>query len=209
MKHFLHQNSNWEIYGDPNSYGGALLHKFLENHGKVGGLDQDAKTAISTLKTRLGRLSRENNSGLVSRLRANMPFLEPPQPPDHIPRSNLSDSLQEQIRQIQHSTGDRRSKLLNELVQPYGNLCDLPGGVHNCGVKTVMSMIDKLQLNPTKSILLECGSGAPILGLQASLFTKQTICLDLPTVMDIVFSTIHDMKKEEAALMKTIHLVAG
>jgi hypothetical protein len=88
-------------------------------------------------------------------------------------------------------------------------MSNLPGGVHNCGEETIYQMISKIQPDPEKSILLECGSGAPVFGLQASIFFKETICLDLPDIMNTVYSIINAMSEEETKLIKTIHLLAG
>lgn len=70
-------------------------------------------------------------------------------------------------------------------------------------------MAKSLDFNPEKTVWLELGSGAMIFGLQASLFTKETICVDFPRVMYPIFENLALKTEEEQALLRTIHMIAG
>jgi len=66
-------------------------------------------------------------------------------------------------------------------------------------------------MNCLNTIWADFGSGAPIFGLQASVFTKETICLDLPEVMDQVLRILQDSIPDDVAnqhLTSAIHLVS-
>ena len=190
--------------------------QYLQDNGRISP-DKAELAFTKNLQTKLGnfQLTQSLTDGGIT-TRANIPFLDQPEAPKFGYRDDLPDMIKKDICFIQkhlitHSDQSEAAKSkLKRMILPYmAVMSNLPGGVHNCGEATVCHMVSKLQFDPEKSILLECGSGAPVFGLQASLFTKETICLDLPEVMNTVYSIIAAMSHEETLLMNTIHLVSG
>ncbi len=171
------------------------------------------------MRTKLGNynhLAVGEDGGLITR--ANMPFLDIPVPPKYSGRSDLKDSLIKTKIELVQSKFDFDQGILSEdgreafrqLLQPFmKTMSNIAGPVHNINNSTLFQVVKNLKLDPQRSILLECGSGAPIFGIGASFFTKETICLDLPSVMHEVYSIISWMSVKDAALATTIHLVAG
>lgn len=210
MKHVAYKNDDWEITPDKNyvKYQGTLLKTFLQKNDYIDCFDEEMKAAFETNQTKFGEYRIENDGGRSTR--ANIPFMDPPSPPIYLPIQRLSNELQEKINFVRSLEDVEEAKpIIRELVQPYRDvMSNLPGGVHNCGEKTVIEMVKKLSLNPSQSVLLECGSGAPILGLETSIFTKQTICIDIDDVMKTVYSIIETMN-DKSSFIKTIHLIAG
>lgn len=186
------------------------MRALLEKNGYINGFDGEMKEALEINLTKFGQFRNENDGGRATR--ANIPFMDPPLPPIYIPIQNLTNELQETINVVRskyYEEPEEAKSILRQLTQPYLNvMSNLPGGVHNCGEKTLIDMVKKLELNPSQSVLLECGSGAPILGLQASIFAKQTICIDIDDVMKTVYSIIETMT-DDSSFIKTIHLIAG
>lgn len=212
IKHFAYRTDEWTIFPDPSAdYDGSYLRTFLSKNGYVDCYDEEMKTAFEVNLTTLGEFRTEDDGGRTTR--ANIPFMEPSAPPAYIPRETLCKELQDEFNLVllkyKEKEGEEEVKsILRRLIQPYQQvMSNLPGGVHNCGEKTLLAMVKNLELDPLKSVLLECGSGAPLLGLQASVFTKRTICLDLFDVMQTVYSIIGNMKN--SSFMQTIHLIAG
>lgn len=191
-------------------YQGSLLQNFLTKHGYVECYDEEMKGTFEANLTTFGEFRKEDDGGRTTR--ANIPFMEPPSPPKYIRPENLSNEIQDHINIVlsKYQNEEEEAKsILRQLIQPFLEvMSNLPGGVHNCGEKTLLAMVKKLELDPLKSVLLECGSGAPLLGLQASIFTKHTICLDLHEVMQTVYSIMENMS-EDSSFMQTIHMIAG
>jgi len=209
---------NWTITADSNykKTKGCLLRIFLREKG----IFQDPTNHhhfIDELSTLLGDYNEKNvkiDGGVTTR--AHIPFLRPPEPPKFCSRSNLVHARKEQLVFIQNELrpnvglSKNGKKMLNEIMAPFFTMMsNLPGGVHNCGTETMVQIVERLNLDPSSSVLLECGSGAPLLGLQSSIWTKQTICVDLPAVMNIVYSVISCMSPIDSMLIKTLHLVSG
>ena len=170
-------------------------------------MDEETREVIKVHQTKFGRFRIETDGGMTTR--ANIPFMDPPPPPAYLPLQTLSVEIQEMVNVVRAFNEPEAISAMRRLVQPYIDvMSNLPGGVHNCGEKTLVELVKKLQLDPLESVLFECGSGAPLLGLQASLFTKQTICIDLDDVMKTVYSII-DTMTDKTSLIKTIHLISG
>lgn len=99
---------------------------------------------------------------------------------------------------------------LKILMHPYrSTMKDLVGPVHSCTENSISEVITKLGLDPTKSVLFECGCGAPFLGLQASIFALATICLDLPCVMKAIHWILSFLKEKDSCFARTIHWISG
>lgn len=72
-------------------------------------------------------------------------------------------------------------------------------------------MVNTLGLRHDESIWIDYGSGSPVFGLMVSIFTKYTICLDIPEVMSTVYAILNLMVKPVDAhkhLMSGINLVS-
>lgn len=72
-------------------------------------------------------------------------------------------------------------------------------------------MVNTLGLRHDESIWIDYGSGSPAFGLMVSIFTKYTICLDVPGVMSAVYAILNLMIKPVDAhkhLMSGINLVS-
>lgn len=213
MKHVAYKNDDWDLFPDPNyaNYKGSKLKIFFDQHELANCFDEEMVKVFEVNQTKFGAFRFEEDGGRITR--ANIPFMNPPSAPTYIPRSNLPIALQEDINSIvseYHLKPEDAKATLRNLIHPYLLvMSNLPGGVHNCGEKTLIEMVKKLELDPSHSVLLECGSGAPILGLQASIFTKQTICIDLDDVMKTVYSILENMGEDSSSFMNTIHMIAG
>lgn len=98
---------------------------------------------------------------------------------------------------------------LKILMNPYlSTMSNLVGPVHSITEKTINQLVNKLNLSAEKSVLLECGCGAPFLGLQASIFVNATICLDLPCVMKTIYWILSFLKPDDRKFAQTIHFIA-
>jgi hypothetical protein len=72
-------------------------------------------------------------------------------------------------------------------------------------------MVNALGLSHDESIWIDYGSGSPAFGLMVSIFTKYSICLDVPEVMSAVYTILNLMIKPGDAhkhLMSGIYLVS-
>lgn len=184
--------------------------------GNLGLCDDDEDT----------QLLHRGDGGIITR--GNSPFLDDPEPPNFVLRENLpaSSSLTSKVTLIQsalktfrrkESNTDNKFKLppeestaLKLLMNPYvKTMSNLVGGVHSCTTDTMLNLVNLLDFDPQKTVLLECGSGAPFLGLSASIFAKQTICLDLPAVLKTIFWILSFMSPEDKQFAETIHFVPG
>lgn len=195
---------------DSKDYKGDILKKFLRDRGKLNYRRGELED-MEIMKAKNGNFQRRLTKDGGRATRANMPFLDPPERPTYIDPHTVTSS---EIQFIRQYVGESQKKneikaALKQIAAPYEeNMSNLPGGVHNAGEETVYQMVNKLEFNPNTTVLLELGSGAPILGVQASVLTKRTICVDVPTVMETVFMIISLMKEEEKSLINTIHLVS-
>ena len=100
--------------------------------------------------------------------------------------------------------------MLGTLVQPYTKvMSDLPGGTHNCSTSTVLNMSEAMEMSPMTTVWGDFGSGAPILAIQGGVFAKQTLCLDLPSVMKMVQMILYFMNNESKGLINQIYLESG
>lgn len=202
------------IHPDGKDYRGTKLREYLEEINIFGKHCNEKEKQLREIHLLMGdyRYTPTNDGGVTTR--ANIPFLPPPPQPQFVNRETLHE-LMNIISLIQDSFRDGRleGQALDEfhlLMHPIVTLMsNLPGGVHNCSVETIFKMVEKLKFNSKRTVLLELGSGAPIFGLGASIFTKRTLCVDLPDVMKTVHTIISCMKDEDSLFVKTIHLVSG
>jgi len=228
-----HSNSNdhctaWvTIKPDNESYDGLALSEYLIQHHSLS-FDEfvDYEYFRNSLFTKLGNFkgtSIETDGGMITR--GNSPFLNDPNPPSFVLRENLSTSLDlmSKIQLIQASLTTFRknprekfklsqteSTALKIIMTPYvKTMSNLIGGVHNSTTDTMLTLVNLLNFDPSKTVLLECGSGAPIFGLEASIFTKRTICLDLPSVMKTVYWILSFMSPDDKLFAQTINLISG
>lgn len=88
-------------------------------------------------------------------------------------------------------------------------MSDLPGGVHSVTTQTVLTMVEKLQMNVDESCWIDVGCGVPLMALQGSLFNRITLALDLPPVMRVILQILHHMPSEHKALASSIYLQEG
>lgn len=88
-------------------------------------------------------------------------------------------------------------------------MSDLPGGVHSATTQTVLTMVEKLQMNSEDSCWIDIGCGAPLMALQGSIFNKITLALDLAPVMRVILQILSHMPFEQKALANSIYLQEG
>ena len=106
------------------------------------------------------------------------------------------------------SMGKEGAKSLNKLMHPLRKkLDDIPGGTQNCTAGTAFLTVKALELNHLNSVVMECGSGAPLFALPLSFFTKRTICVDRPMVMDQVLRIISRLSGTDSELTATLQYV--
>lgn len=155
--------------------------------------------------------------------RSNAAFFDEPVRPSMITRLALNEEKRNHIQNILRSFEESLKKTgpklelnsialssLKNLMQPYYfTMSNIAGGVHSCSQETLFHFLKKMKLNPKTSVLLECGSGAPLFGLAASIFTKVTICIDLPSVMKTIFWILSFMSQEDSLFARTIHYIPG
>lgn len=226
--------SNLEIFPDKVTHVGTYFTSYInEIHPELIGNLVDMDYFNRTMLTKFGeslmdhvlisnrligkfRASTSSENGGIA-TRSNAPFLDDPEKPKFLPRSSLNGELTSHLRNITDSYKKDKGDLsqiaqtsLKVLMQPYfQTMSNLVGGVHNCNQETMLQMIKKLDLNSESSVLLELGSGAPLFGLQASIFTKVTICVDLPCVMKTIFLILSFLSAKDQAFARTIHYVPG
>lgn len=178
---------------------------------------------------RLQREMEERSCSLggLRNTRAWAPFI--PAPPLHYPNNQqLQDEDLDLIQKIRSSyqilekkknviqvltsfpLDSHNFQMLDTLVLPYTKVMrDLPGGTHNCCSSTVLAMSKALDMCPTSTIWADFGSGAPIIAIQGNVFAKQTLCLDLPSVMKMVRMILSYMNSESKGLINQIYLESG
>lgn len=199
----------WRIHADANEYKGKELTKFLQENGI---LKPDVQY-VETLQAKNGdyrRTGKINDRGMDTR--SHMPFLDPPKPPTYI--GQLPQSFQEKIEllrdQFNNNEKEKVKDGLRDLAEPYLSFLEnIPGGVHNANEESVYTMAKSLDFNPDTTVWLELGAGAMIFGMQASVFTKETICIDFPDVMYTIFENLAIMTEEKQVFLRTIHMIAG
>lgn len=213
----------WEVTPDAREYGGTLFLQYLDEI-KLLKDATDIDNFHRALRTKLGKFRADNSIEDGGReTRANAPFFDDPTEPTFKPRSSLPAFFQEQFKVIQESLLEFRQSnsekftppgnvmtALKVLMQPYQKtMSNLIGGVHNCTEETMFQAISKLNFDPLTTVHLELGSGAPLFGLESSIFTKKTICLDLPAVMKTVFWILSFLSTDDKLFSQTIHMVSG
>jgi hypothetical protein len=169
--------------------------------------------------------------------RLSAPFMEPPRPHKQFPRGELqlddatinlikniqialkSNDPSNSLAQVYHSiiiylySSDSLSQDLEKLGRRYLNstLDLVTGFVHCCTTTTTIQVARKLNLDPDESIVMDCGSGLPVLGIQLSALSKETICIDLKIVMTQIFRILETMIPTDHLLqdpISGIHLVS-
>jgi hypothetical protein len=158
--------------------------------------------------------------------RSNAPFQ--PLPAPHQKREvhlnqNVTNLIQEIREDITDQSKDRSTcqvlcliisfshcpqKLESLVANNQKVLGDLPGGVHNCTPSTVLAMVRNLEMDPRTTIFGDFGCGAPIFGMQASIFSKEALCLDLVPVMNQILRIMNFMAWEND-IIQTLHLVGA
>ncbi len=86
---------------------------------------------------------------------------------------------------------------------------DIPGFVHNATASTALSMAQKMEMDPSKSIWGDFGCGAPIFAIQGGVFAKQTLCVDLPTVINQVLRIMQEIPEGSKGLVEGMSIHAG
>ncbi len=86
---------------------------------------------------------------------------------------------------------------------------NLPGFVHNATPATALAMAQKMTMNPSVSIWGDFGSGAPTFAIQGGVFAKQTLCVDLPSVINQVLAILQEMPPESKGLVDGMFIHAG
>lgn len=220
------------IIPDPTNYSGTALINYVSSHREDLSLDElvDYEYFHDCLRAQLGdfrvALSHEDG-GIITR--NNAPFFNDPPVPIFTSREKLPPSspligkielLQRRLQSFRDSSkddADAKFKLypventaLKMLMIPYEKtMSNLVGGVHSCTTDTALTMVNLLKFNPKKTVLLECGCGAPFLGLSASIFARKTICIDVPSVMKTIFLILSFMSNEDKLFAQTIQWVPG
>lgn len=85
----------------------------------------------------------------------------------------------------------------------------LTGGVHSSTPTTLLSIAKITNMDPTRTIWVDIGCGAPILSLQGSFFNLETYCIDYPSVIDEVLNLIELMPSDYKNLMKRLRIHGG
>lgn len=203
--------------GNGKFHGTKLMAMLRKHHSRFlddNLVNENHSLALRT-RTKFGNSKHSEGTTDLRVLRAEMPFLDPPSPP--IYRSNLPEEVIRDIEFVNESlTGHRLSKqgseCLSRLVDPsledFAKLY-VAGGTQSVTKGTALKVIEALKITPKKSVLLECGSGAPALALILSLWTKVTICVDRPMVMDEIFKRMALMSPELMIMPSTLHYVSA
>lgn len=85
----------------------------------------------------------------------------------------------------------------------------LPGFIHNATAATCMQVVNKLQMFPLTSIWADFGSGGLSFGIQGSIFNKQTWCLDLPSVTNIIAEHLSQTDIYDKRMVLPINYISG
>lgn len=222
-KRTIYQHPSWGIKEDSENYAGSLFKAFLENKvdSEIFASLTDLEEFHKTMKLKFSGYRGESDGGITTRSHA--PFLDEMKTSRFVLRQNLLVKYQDMISLIQHSLKEFRAKTssknfelspaanaaFKELMQSYyKTMSNLPGGVHRGTDATMLQCVEKLNFDPETTVLLECGCGAPIFGYQASIFTKRTICIDLPSVMQTVYWILHLLPDDDRILAETVNLLA-
>ncbi len=226
---FDSESNDWELTPDKASHRGTLFLHFVDviapellydrSHAQRIQDELGAKLGELTLFYPLiigigkfhwkGTAEATTDGGRSTRSNAAF-FGEPPLP---IFANSLVAEMKQHIVNVREYINDQKlgslaQSSLKILMNPYlSTMSNLIGPVHSITENTINKLVNKLDLSD-KSVLLECGSGAPFLGLQASIFVNATICLDLPCVMKTIFWILSFLKAEDRKFAQTIHYIA-
>ncbi len=223
----IRNDHGWiEIHPDGKRHGGALFMSYINVKDQML-LDNSVNFTYfhKNMMTKLGNFSfRESQTDGGTTTRANAAFFDDPEEPNFLDITYLPHQIKIQIQNAREELANYHQKnsstkfelseptriALKKLLLPYSKtMSNIVGGVHNANDDSVLQLVSKLNFDPNETVLLECGCGAPLFAYQASIFTKQTICLDLPCVMKTVFYILSYLCPDDRKFAETLYYVSG